>query len=239
MKVIITMAGAGSRCRDAGFSCPKHEIEVRGMTLFEWAVTSLTHFFANDFIFICRKSDNTESFIFNKTAKLGIESIRVIEVDYLTKGQAATVLLAADMITEPGEEILVYNIDTYVERDFLKPEYIKGDGWLPAFKAQGDRWSFIRFNNDFRVLEAEEKVRISEFGTVGLYYFKSFELYKHCYKNFDFSAYKEQYTAPLYNVLIRDPRFSVYTSIIPEESVHVLGTPEDVLSFYPQFRIAG
>ena len=53
MTVIITMAGAGSRFKKAGYKVPKYMIEVKGKTLFEWSMDSLLGY-----------NENTEKYIF-------------------------------------------------------------------------------------------------------------------------------------------------------------------------------
>ena len=184
MNVIVTMAGEGARFKKAGFCAPKHMILVKGKTLFEWALISLTNFFDNKFIFVARKSHKTSGFIKEKCSTLGINDMQIKEIDYLTKGQADTVMEAEEQIADLGEEVVVYNIDTYVEAYELKQEDIKGDGWVPVFETEGVRWSFVRFGADFRVTEMTEKIRISEYGTIGLYYFKSFNLFKYAYNQY-------------------------------------------------------
>ena len=225
------MAGEGRRFKEIDIAMPKHMIEVKGKTLFEWSMLSLKNFFDKNFIFISRKSHDSNDFIKEKCRSLWIKSFRVKEIDHLTKGQAETALAVEEEITDPEDEIIIYNIDTYVEPDQLRPEDIKGDGWIPAFKVEGDRWSFVKFDNDLKVTEITEKKRISEFGTIGLYYFQSFKLYKTCYTSYKFGGYKEEYIAPLYNVIIQKANLNLYTHIIDEDSVHVLGTPEDILNF--------
>jgi len=233
--IIITMAGEGSRFKKAGFDEPKHMIEVKGKTLFEWAILSLKNFFDEKFIFITRKHHNTTDFIKKKCADLGIKDFAIKELDYLTEGQASTVLKSEELIPDLNEEIIIYNIDTFVEPDQLHPKDIKGDGWVPAFKAEGDRWSFVKFDSDEKVTKVTEKIRISNFGTIGLYYFKSFNLFKKIYEEYNFEEIKEKYIAPIYNKLI-NKNLKVHTEILDNSSVHVLGTPEDVVEFWPEFE---
>ena len=231
MNIIIAMAGEGSRFKKVGFNIPKHMIEVNNKSLFEWSLLSLKNFFDNRFIFVTRKSHHTTKFIQEKCNKLGIKKVIIKEINYCTKGQAATALEAEDKISDLNEEIIIYNIDTYVEPAHLKPEYIEGDGWVPAFKAEGDKWSFVKFGDDLKVTGITEKIRISEFGTIGFYYFKSLALFKKCYASYKFDNYKEEYIAPLYNIIINKSSLNLYTHIVDENSVHVLGTPEDLAEF--------
>lgn len=235
MNIVITMAGEGSRFRQIGITEPKHLIETRGKTLFEWALLSLRHFYDGHFIFIARKAHDAGPFIATTCRSLGIRHASVIELERLTKGQAETVLAAEKAITNPHDEIMIYNIDTYVEPDHLLPRDVKGDGWIPAFHAAGERWSFVKIEQDFRVIDIAEKVRISDYGTIGLYYFKTYALYRSLYNSHRFSDQIEQYIAPLYAAMIAAPEQSVYAHIIVKEAVHVLGTPEDIQQFDPGF----
>ena len=55
MKIIITMAGEGSRFKKIGIKKSKYEIVARDKTLFEWSMLSLSDFFSEEFIFIVKK----------------------------------------------------------------------------------------------------------------------------------------------------------------------------------------
>ncbi len=237
MNIIITMAGEGRRFKQIGIIKPKHMIEVKGKTLFEWSILSLKNFYDMNFIFITRKSHNSTDFIKEKCRSLGIKGYTIKEINYLTKGQAETALITEEIITDLGDDIIIYNIDTYVEPNQLKPEHIKGDGWIPAFEAEGDRWSFVKIDTDFKVKDITEKIRISDYGTIGLYYFKSFKLFSMLYFKYSFDNKKERYIAPLYGVMIQDPTLSIYSHIVDKKAVHVLGTPDDIKQFDPGFMI--
>ena len=231
LNVIVTMAGQGKRFKDVGVNVPKYQIEAKGRTLFEWSVASLQNFFSAKFIFVCLRADKAASFISDKACKLGISNFVVKELDHLTTGQATTAAEASDCIDDAETPIIIYNIDTYVEPSCLHPKMIRGEGWLPAFSAEGDRWSFVKFDMDYKVSDVREKVRISDYGTIGLYYFSSFNLFMSSLECCKFSGYSEKYVAPLYNELIKNPKWSVYTDLVPETSVHVLGTPEELMQF--------
>lgn len=231
MNIVITMAGAGVRFQQAGFGEPKHMISVGGKTLFEWSLSSLRNFFDHKFIFVSRAEHDAKAFIQEKCAKIGCGSVSVIELGAPTAGQAETVLQAADLLADSAEDLLIFNIDTFVRPRALGPGLIRGMGWLPSFVATGDHWSFVRFDDDCRVLEVTEKIRISEFATIGLYYFKSFSLFQAAFEKTDYARYRERYIAPLYSALLQDPKTPVYTTVIKSSDVHVLGTPEELTQF--------
>ena len=233
MDVIITMAGLGSRFRKAGFLQPKYKIVVRGKTLFQWSMESLTLFRREHYIFLVRKEDGAEEFIREKCRELGINNISIMELEKVTRGQAETAMLAASVWQE-NEPIMIYNIDTYVEPGQLFPEMITGDGFIPCFKAEGSHWSFVKLDEYGNAVEVREKVRISDNCSVGAYYFGSGRLYKDIYKRFyvdrGYIEKNERYIAPMYNLLIADG-LKVYIQDIPANKVHVLGTPEEVDAF--------
>lgn len=240
MTIVITMAGLGSRFRKAGYNVPKYMIEVHGKTLFEWSMESLAGFDLadNTCIFIVRKEDDASGFIQDTCAKLGIKDARVIELDYLTDGQATTAMLAAKE-WDQNDSLMIYNIDTYVEAGEMNLNQIAGDGFIPCFHAEGDHWSFAKLDDQGKVVEVREKTRISDNCTLGAYYFKTCGLYRQLYEEYYSSDEKlekgEKYVAPLYNYLITKGG-DVRISIVDYDKVHVLGTPEELDYFRENYK---
>ena len=235
MTIIITMAGLGTRFRKAGYNCPKYMIEAKGKTLFDWSMDSLIGYNRNvsRYIFVVRKEDDSKAFIRDHMAGYGIKNIEIVGIDAMTDGQATTCMLAMPFCN-PEEEIMVYNIDTYVEPYEMKYEDISGDGHIPCFHAEGDHWSFVRLDGEGNAIEVREKERISDNCTLGAYYFKSAELYKGLYEEYyaDDSRMEknEKYIAPLYNYMI-EKGMKVTISAVDARKVHVLGTPEELEAF--------
>lgn len=235
MTVIITMAGLGSRFRKAGYNCPKYMIEAKGKSLFEWSMDSLLGYnrHVSKYVFVVREEDKASDFIKRQCTKYGITNVDIVQLDYMTDGQATTCMLAIPYC-EPSEAIIVYNIDTYVEPYEMKYEDISGDGHIPCFHADGNHWSFAKLDENGNVVEVREKVRISDNCTLGAYYFSSAKLYKDLYEEFyaDDSRMEknEKYIAPLYNFMI-EKNMPVTISIVNANKVHVLGTPEELQVF--------
>lgn len=228
---IITMAGLGSRFRKAGYNVPKFMIEAKEKTLFEWSIESLKNFREDaKFLFIVREEDNANDFIKEKCSKMNIKNYEIINLDHLTSGQAETAKIAVDKCN-PDDEIMVYNIDTYIDPDYFKRSDILGDGCIPCFNAPGEHWSFVKLDEKGRAIDVREKVKISDNASVGAYYFKSAKEYERIYDSY----YKgeenlekgERYIAPMYNALIKEGK-DVRITLIPYEAVKCLGTPEEL-----------
>lgn len=235
--IVITMGGLGSRFRKAGYTVPKYMIEAKGRTLFEWSLISLSGYkdAAGQYIFIAMKDDiaDPKAFIESKCRELGINDYHVILLDYLTDGQATTAMLA-EKYWNPDNALLIYNIDTYVEAGAMNSAELKGDGFIPCFRAEGDHWSFVRLDDEGKVAEIREKKRISDYCTLGAYYFKTCHLYRELYEEYyskDIELVNgEKYVAPLYDYLLRKGG-EIYISDIDPKKVHVLGTPEELEIF--------
>ncbi len=234
--VVITMAGLGKRFRDAGYDCPKYCIEVHGKTLFAWSMLSLRDFIEEgaDFVFVCRDEDDASAFIERECAALGIRKHSIVGLDHLTDGQATSAILAGSAIGDPRGDFLIYNIDTFVDPRHLHRSDIRGAGWIPCFRGEGEGWSFARTDAEGRVVELREKKRISPFATLGLYWFASFERYRAAYEEYYRDAQRmergEKYVAPLYNELIGSGE-PVYIQEVPVDAVIPLGTPAEVDRF--------
>lgn len=240
MTIVITMAGLGSRFKQAGYPMPKYMIEAHKKTLFEWSMESLAGFndASHEYFFIVRKEDQSSDFIYETCKKMGIEKVRVIEIDYLTDGQATTAMLARKFWNQESA-LLIYNIDTYVEAGEMNENQIIGDGFIPCFHAAGEHWSFVKLNEEKKAVLVREKERISDNCTLGAYYFKSCKLYEQLYNEYysqnEHLEKGEKYVAPLYNYLISKGG-DVRISIVDYAKVHVLGTPEELKLFEENYE---
>lgn len=239
MYVVIAMAGEGKRFVDSGFTQPKFQLLARDKPLFDWAVSSLRCFFEKAvFVFVVR--EGFDEFISDRCRSLGINSYEILSLSEKTDGQATTVLQGTERLRQ-DKPLLIYNIDTYIKTGTLKIDDIRDDhdGWLLLFQAPGTHWSFAKLDSGGRVIDVSEKVRISEFASTGLYYFKSIGLFRDAYfETADLikEKYKEVYVAPIYASLIKNNKF-IGSKVIEFDDVVPLGTPDEVKRFDPDFLV--
>lgn len=238
LDIVITMGGLGSRFRDAGYTVPKYMIEARGKTLFDWSLESLEGYrgIAERYIFIALRDEkeDVEQFLRNRCEALHLPEYHIELLDYLTDGQATTAMLA-QKYWNPENGLLIYNIDTYVVAGGMNARELKGDGFIPCFRGEGDHWSFVRLDDSGKAAEIKEKERISDYCTLGAYYFRTCRLYQSLYEEYyvrdqNTGVRGEKYVAPLYDYLIKKGG-EIYISDVAAEKVHVLGTPEELNVF--------
>ena len=130
-----------------------------------------------------------------------------------------------------GDGLFVFNIDT-IHKDFtIDDQLVHSDGYLEVFCGEGDHWSFIEGGEEQRVLRTTEKVRVSDFCSNGLYYFKQidnfFDAYNEMIESNELTA-GEFYIAPMYNYLIQKGK-SIKYKVIDTKSLISCGTPSEYL----------
>ena len=236
INIVIPMAGMGSRFAQAGYAKPKPFIDVDGKPMIARVIDNL-YYPGAKYILIGRKEHLQEE-------KELVEEIKskynaeFIAIDKLTEGTACTVLYARKLINNDNP-LLIANSDQLV--DISVQQYIddclnKGrDGSILTFKDAelNPKWSFARIDADGIVTEVQEKKAISEFATVGIYFFtKGKDFVDHAIDmiiNND-RVNNEFYTCPVYNYSIADGK-KVIIYNIEQDQMHGLGTPEDLEAY--------
>jgi NDP-sugar pyrophosphorylase family protein len=237
MTVLITMAGLGSRFREKGYLPPKFRIRARGRTLMDWSLLSLQAFFGERFVFACLDDEDGE-WIRSTAEGLGIADAVLVKRSGLSRGQAET---AFDALTlaDPRQPLWIYNIDTCVAPDAMRPEDLgNAAGCVPVFHCTERNMSFVRYGADGDVTEIAEKELISSWATVGLYGFRTAACFAKYYQQaYDGEraqvAQGERYVAPIYGLMITQGERIVAPRLKGDE-VNILGTPAQVLSFDPE-----
>jgi dTDP-glucose pyrophosphorylase len=236
INIVIPMAGLGSRFAIAGYKKPKPFIDVNGKPMIARVMENLYYPNAN-YILIGRKEHLEEE----KELVAQIQKkfkATFISIDKLTEGTACTVLFARKHINNDFP-LLIANSDQLVDcsiREFIDDcMRKKADGSILTFIDDeiNPKWSFAKIDTNNFVTEVQEKKAISQYATVGIYFFN---------KGSDFvngsidmiieneRVNNEFYTCPVYNYLIKDNK-KILIFNIKQTEMHGLGTPEDLELF--------
>ena len=235
INIVITMAGRGQRFIEAGYKVPKYEISARGRSLFDWSISSLANFFGPEsrVLFVCLKENRSGPFLRDHLSRLPIGDARILELDAVTDGQA-TSAYRSKALWLMDAPLLIYNIDTYIDPNRLAPKLIKAGsaGWMPCARLSGDQWSFVALGEDGWAVDVAEKTRISDYASLGLYWFARASDFLAAYEADAEGGQPEgeRYVAPLYKHLLRKGG-KVSISLLPAGSIGVLGTPRELESF--------
>ena len=181
MNILIPMAGAGSRFKNAGFKKPKPLIDVAGKPMVQRVIENI-NLPEHNHIFIMQKDHSQQNPEIKDFLYKNVKKSTVVEIEGLTEGAACTTLLAKEFINN-DQELLIANADQWVDwnsKHFLK--YCKDfDGVIPYFLSDSPKHSYSKINFQTKLItQVAEKQVISNFATVGLYYWKSGKTYVEC-----------------------------------------------------------
>jgi HAD superfamily hydrolase (TIGR01509 family) len=231
VRVLIPMAGAGSRFEKAGYTFPKPLIDVQGKPMIQVVIENLN--IDAEHIFIVQKEHYIK---YNLQNLLNIISpgCKIVQVESMTEGAACTTLLAKEYFND-DEGLIIANSDQFIDWDSSEFMYSmiadSIDAGILTFNSTHPKWSYARVDDNGFVVEVAEKNPISNLATAGIYYWK---------KGSDYVKYAEQmidknirvnnefYVCPVFNQAVEDNK-KIKTFNI--EKMWGLGTPED-LDYY-------
>ena len=169
MDVIVPMAGEGKRFQHEGYTLPKPLIKIDEFPMFIQAARAIPE--GNKYIFVVRK-ELAERKDIKESISGEFKSAQIIEVDYLTEGQACTVLLAEKAI-DPDKPLMIGACDNGMVYDFKKFDEMISPGSgvdamiftfrnNPTVKRNPKMYGWVLVRGDSRVLKVSVKIPISD-----------------------------------------------------------------------------
>ena len=237
MKVLIPMAGEGSRFTQEGYTFPKPLINVNGKPMIQVVVENLD--FDCEYIFLIRK-EHIEKYsgLVDTLDRITNGRFQYVVVDGLTEGAACTALLAKEYIND-DEDLLIANSDQYIDYQPQNFNMLRNqtscDAMVFTFNAVHPKWSFVKTNSRGFVTEVAEKRPISNIATCGIYWYRhgsDFVKYAEQMIEKDIRVNNEFYIAPVYNELIEDGKALVPFYV---HKMWGIGTPEDLKHFLDNY----
>ena len=236
MKIVVPMAGAGSRFETAGYTFPKPLIEVQGEPMIAKVVKNLN--LQGQYIFLVQKT-HYEKYNLQGLLTLIAPNCKIVQINGLTEGAACTVLKAKEYINN-NEPLIIANSDQYIKWNSFETissfNHKDADGGILSFTSVHPKHSFAKVDSNGYVTEVAEKNPISNNATVGIYHWK---------RGADFVRYAEQmisknirtnnefYICPVYNEAIRDGKKIKISSV---DEMWGMGTPEELNNFLTHYK---
>jgi hypothetical protein len=235
------MAGLSSRFSEAGYNRPKYFLELGNINLFQASLKGFSKYFQSDeFCFIFLEKFIDEDTILGWANEIGLSKSNIIAVplEHPTQGQADTVRLGIEYCAGSrslDDEVIIFNIDTVYD-DFTKPAQ-SFQNYLDVTKLSGDHWSFVVADPEkpAQAMHVEEKRRVSDLCSVGLYQFSSGVEFINAYSRTYLNRDLEQYVAPLYQSMIDDGHVIKFRELSPSLFAF-LGTPQEYEEYMQSIR---
>lgn len=232
LKLIMPMAGMGSRFEDAGYTTSKPMIDVNGIPMFVHAERTIGLDF-DERIFIVRKEQQLKESILE-----WYPDAIVHELDRLTEGTACTILSVQDWLST-DDSIFVSNCDqhtVWTSLDAVRNAVADSnvDGLISVFHCpeKDPKWSYAQLEGNGSISRVAEKDPISEWATTGFYYWRSADMFiksANAMIAADDRVNNEFYTCPVFNYSIQENNCNIIPLLV--DRMQGLGTPEELESY--------
>lgn len=237
MNIIIGMAGAGSRFAEAGFTIPKPLCRVGNTTMIQKAVDSLD--IKGRYIFVVQHQHLLDFPWLADHLKSLAQQVDIVTLDGVTEGAACSLLHAKELINN-NQPLISINSDQVLHWDsakFLQACELEPDvSWIMTYPHNHIKHSFVKVNDDGYVIEAAEKVAISDIASVGLYHWSKGSLFVEGAEAMIDNNERhngEFYLAPIYNYTALNNRVKPYA--VEAVNFTPVGTPDDLAVYHNRF----
>lgn len=236
LRLVMPMAGRGSRFSLTGEHRPKPLIEIDGRPFFWWATESVRRAVpVSEMLFVVLE-EHIAAHAIDRRIKEFYPQARILALPQPTAGAAETAALGIAALGRDGP-FAVNDCDHAFTASALGGlvETLRGDcaGGLVGFRSDDPAYSYVRLAADDsgRVLATVEKQRVGPYAIAGCYLFRDRATFER-----GFSAYREACPYPelflsgVYNLLI-DAGATI--RFAPLSSHLSFGTPEELARVAP------
>ncbi|EOD80108.1 hypothetical protein D515_00678 [Grimontia indica] len=176
INILIPLAGKGTFETDQSIPFPKILADVGGKLLVERAAAPFVNLAADKKIVVALPKEESEKYRLNKVLGLLSPDLEICNINGATQGAACSALLTiekldldAPLVIASFEQVLNIDLQSVIDR-FLSEDV---DAGVLTFDAIHPKWSYVKFDEHFRVHQAAEKSPISRHAIAGFYFFKS------------------------------------------------------------------
>jgi NDP-sugar pyrophosphorylase family protein len=177
--ILMPMAGAGQRFRDAGEMRPKPLVPVLGVPMFHLAVQSLRRHFAEAPVICVVQTRHEREAGLASRLRAALPGVLVAFVPELTGGALETCLAAEEQVEDRTAPLVVMDCDlTFSAAAYCRRLDAMADtsGLLLSSRSHLPRYSYAAVE-DGRVLRTAEKDPISDRALIGAYGFAPANLF--------------------------------------------------------------
>jgi NDP-sugar pyrophosphorylase family protein len=207
--LIMPMAGSGSRFNSMGFNWPKPLITLCNKPFFWWATKSLMGNTKQNvkLIYIVLK-DHVEKYDLENKIYQYFPGATVVKIGAVTNGALETAMLGLDYVNK-NLPIIMNDCDHYFKADFLDKKLLELrqgnlDGFLCNFKSSLKQYSYARYGQSGFLIEAVEKIVVSDDAIAGAYAFRSYEMLEKYYQEYkNICIYKELFTSGIFDLMAK------------------------------------
>ncbi len=245
LNILIPLGGKSQFFGDSSYQFSKHLAEVRGKPMIQLV---LEPFLAipepKKFIFVIDPEDSAKFHLGNILRLATDGNCQILVLHNHTQGAACSCLLAMDHINNE-DELIIANGDQILDEpiktvlDSFRARSL--DCGVISFESLHPKWSYVRLDEQQRIVETAEKRPISKNAIAGFYYFKRGSSFvKAAMKSIekDANVNGAYYVAPVINELVLENlNLGVYP--IATSKYHSFYSPEKIKQYESLFHFPG
>jgi HAD superfamily hydrolase (TIGR01509 family) len=232
MNIIIPMGGLGQRFKDCNYKDPKPMIKIFNKQMILYVLDHLD-FSDDDCIFIIVRQGSIDRTIITDK----YPNINIVQIDGKpTCGAVDTLCAGMSHIKrlEHKEKTLVLDCDTFYTFniiDYFRKEERENTVIYTKNYSKDSIYSYISLDENNKIINIEEKVKISDNANTGAYYFKDiYEFWNYARMTLTISSSRENYTSYVIGRMIKESH-DFHGLEIESKYVFNLGTPKQ-LEYY-------
>lgn len=232
MNVIIPLGGMGERFFNEGYSKPKPLIQILGKPMILHVVDNLKLDKDDKLIIIYNKC--LDKYGFSNLIKQYCKNAILIDLNIQTEGAVETILYGLECIKKTNNTLLnnktiiidgdtVYNIDifSYFRNEEHNSVICFNDNGIDPI------YSYVKIDENFKILDIKEKKKISNYANSGCYFFKNSNVlmtYCHNIIKENIREKNEFYTSCVIQKMLND-KLIFKAIIINASDFDCIGTP--------------
>lgn len=235
INILIPLAGQNQFFPEAEFPFPKPLIEFNGKMMIEHVIDNFSSIKeSKHFIFIVNNKDCEKHHLDSVLNILTENKCSIIKLNAETKGAACSAMMAAGYI-DNNTALIISNADQLFDINLqsIIKSFESSNAGVITFESVHPRWSYVRLDEENRVVETAEKRPISKSAIAGFYYFRNgsdFIMSASKMIKKDASVNGIYYIAPCLNEMILENKV-IEILKIENSKYHTFYTPQKVKEY--------
>jgi dTDP-glucose pyrophosphorylase len=228
LALVTPMAGQGVRFQRTGVQTPKPLVNLYGKPFFWWSTESLLRSVAVRELAFVVLDEHVERFRIDSVIRDFYPSAHIVSLPEPTSGAAESAAIGVAALESTGP-VAVNDCDHAFRAAGLQRvvDALTGpvEGALLGFRSDAPAYSYVRFDDDRRVVGTVEKQVVSDLAIAGCYLFADAATFRERYLAYRRAcAYDELFVSGIYNAIVE----AGGEVIVHELERHVsFGTPDE------------
>lgn len=208
--LVMPMGGEGSRFQKFGYKMPKPLIPLNGKPFFYWATQSINKFISCKDITYVVLRDHVDNFNIYQEIKKYYPDANIKVIDEVLPGPLFTCLAGIDYITDDLPIIFNDCDHMFICNAFyslINNDKYQDDGSLLTFESNEQRFSYVQYDKNKKIIGTVEKEVVSNHAICGAYIFRNVKIFRDMAEEYkEKCPYDEFFMSGLYNIMCNNEK---------------------------------